>query len=105
MAAYLWQNGFDGKAPAQAQGDKTHGKDLFESRGCLACHSIGEEDQKLGGTFAANLFEGRRESQLRLHRALDLQPARTLGALLSERASRSDAGGLFEARPALSVRY
>jgi cytochrome c2 len=55
VAAYLWQNGFDGKVPTQAQGDKTHGKDLFESRGCLACHSIGEEDQKVGGTFAANL--------------------------------------------------
>ena len=55
VAAYLWQNGFDGKVPAQTQGDKGHGKELFESRGCLACHSIGEEDQKLGGTFAANL--------------------------------------------------
>src|SRR5437660_2581469 len=55
VAAYLWQNSFDGKVPAQAQGDKTHGKDLFESRGCLACHSIGEGDSKLGGTFAANL--------------------------------------------------
>jgi cytochrome c2 len=55
VAAYLWQNGFDGKAPAQSQGDKNHGKDLFESRGCLACHSIGEEDAKIGGTFAANL--------------------------------------------------
>ncbi len=55
VAAYLWQNGFDGKTPAQAQGDKTHGKELFESRGCLACHSIGEESEKLGGTFAANL--------------------------------------------------
>src|SRR5580765_6299847 len=55
VAAYLWQNGFDGKAPSQTQGDKNHGKELFESRGCLACHSIGEEDQKLGGTFAANL--------------------------------------------------
>jgi cytochrome c2 len=55
VAAYLWQNGFDGKAPAQAQGEKNHGKELFESRGCMACHSIGEEDQRLGGTFAANL--------------------------------------------------
>ena len=55
VAAYLWQNGFDGKSPAQAQGDKNHGKELFESRGCLACHSIGEEDNKIGGTFAANL--------------------------------------------------
>src|SRR5712691_11050719 len=55
VAAYLWQQGFDGKVPAQPQGDKTRGKDLFESRGCLACHSIGEEDNKVGGTFAANL--------------------------------------------------
>ena len=55
VAAYLWQNSFDGKAPAQQPGDKNHGKDLFESRGCLACHSIGEEDAKMGGTFAANL--------------------------------------------------
>ncbi|HYX30615.1 MAG TPA: c-type cytochrome [Pyrinomonadaceae bacterium] len=55
VAAYLWQNGFDGKVPTQAQGDKNHGKELFESRGCLACHSIGEEDQKIGGAFAANL--------------------------------------------------
>src|SRR6266850_1160393 len=55
VAAYLWQNSFDGKAPPQQQGDKNNGKTLFESRGCLACHSIGEEDAKMGGTFAANL--------------------------------------------------
>jgi cytochrome c2 len=55
VAAYLWQNSFDGKVPVQSQGDKAHGKELFESRGCLACHSIGEEDQRLGGTFAADL--------------------------------------------------
>src|SRR6266850_2341318 len=55
VAAYLWQNSFDGKVPAQQQGDKNNGKTLFESRGCLACHSIGEEDAKMGGTFAANL--------------------------------------------------
>jgi len=55
VAAYLWQQSFDGKVPAQQQGDKTHGKDLFESRGCLACHSIGEDTNKVGGTFAANL--------------------------------------------------
>ncbi|MGZ8847408.1 MAG: c-type cytochrome, partial [Pyrinomonadaceae bacterium] len=55
VAAYLWQNSFEGKAPPQTQGDKTKGKELFETRGCLACHSIGEESSKLGGTFAANL--------------------------------------------------
>ncbi|MFN2532286.1 MAG: c-type cytochrome, partial [Pyrinomonadaceae bacterium] len=55
IAAYLWQSGFDGEVPQQQKGDAGHGKQLFESRGCLACHSIGEEDQKVGGTFAANL--------------------------------------------------
>ena len=55
IAAYLWQDGFEGKLPEQQRGDAGHGKELFESRGCLACHSIGDEDNKLGGTFAANL--------------------------------------------------
>jgi cytochrome c551/c552 len=55
VAAYLWQNSFDGKVPTQAQGDKTKGKELFESRGCLGCHSIGQGDSTMGGVFAANL--------------------------------------------------
>ncbi|MFN2493484.1 MAG: hypothetical protein ABR501_11455, partial [Pyrinomonadaceae bacterium] len=55
ISAYLWQNSFDGKPPEQQRGDVGHGKELFETRGCLACHSIGEEDNKAGGSFAANL--------------------------------------------------
>jgi cytochrome c551/c552 len=55
IAAYLWQDSFNGKVPEQQRGDAGHGKTLFESRGCLACHSIGEGDSKIGGTFAANL--------------------------------------------------
>ncbi|MGA9997655.1 MAG: c-type cytochrome [Pyrinomonadaceae bacterium] len=57
IAAYLWQEGFDGKVPEQKkeQGNAGHGKELFESRGCLACHSIGQGDDAVGGTFAANL--------------------------------------------------
>ncbi|MEP6742086.1 MAG: c-type cytochrome, partial [bacterium] len=55
IAAYLWQDSFDGKLPEQQRGDAGHGKELFESKGCLACHSIGDEDNRLGGTFAANL--------------------------------------------------
>ena len=55
IAAYLWQESFDSKLPAQQQGDAQHGKTLFESRGCLACHSIGEGDSRIGGHFAANL--------------------------------------------------
>lgn len=55
IAAYLWQEGFDNKLPTQQQGNAGNGKQLFESRGCLACHSIGEGDNKIGGHFAANL--------------------------------------------------
>jgi len=55
IAAYLWQDGFEGQVPAQQRGDTAHGKDLFESRGCLGCHSIGDDDNRVGGTFAANL--------------------------------------------------
>ena len=55
IAAYLWQESFDSKLPTQAQGNAQHGKELFETRGCLACHSIGPDDSKMGGHFAANL--------------------------------------------------
>ncbi|HXD32475.1 MAG TPA: c-type cytochrome [Pyrinomonadaceae bacterium] len=55
ISAYLWQSSFDGKTPAQAKGDATKGKELFETKGCLACHSVGSEDSTTGGTFAANL--------------------------------------------------
>jgi cytochrome c551/c552 len=55
IAAYLWQDGFEGKVPEQQRGDAAHGKELFETRGCLGCHSIGDEANKVGGTFAANL--------------------------------------------------
>src|SRR5207245_2691507 len=39
----------------KVENSKMHGKELFETRGCLACHSIGEGDDKQGGSFAANL--------------------------------------------------
>ncbi len=55
ISAYLWQDSFTNALPAQPRGNAGHGKELFESRGCLACHSIGEGDSKMGGHFAANL--------------------------------------------------
>ena len=55
ISAYLWQSAFTDPLPKQKPGNAEHGKELFESRGCLACHSIGEGDQMMGGTFAANL--------------------------------------------------
>jgi cytochrome c2 len=59
IAAFIWQEGFDGRVPERQKGDAAHGKELFETRGCMACHSIGEGDQLVGGenaaSFAANL--------------------------------------------------
>jgi len=55
ISAYLWQSGFTDALPHQKPGNATHGKELLETRGCLACHSIGEGDDLQGGTFSANL--------------------------------------------------
>jgi cytochrome c551/c552 len=55
ISAYIWQSGFADEIPKHKPGNAAHGKELFETRGCLACHSIGEGDQLQGGTFAANL--------------------------------------------------
>lgn len=55
ISAYLWQESFDGKITEQARGNPAHGKELFETRGCLGCHSIGDAASPMGGSFAANL--------------------------------------------------
>jgi cytochrome c2 len=55
ISAFIWQSGFTDPLPKHKLGNAEHGKELFETRGCLACHSIGEGDQVRGGTFAANL--------------------------------------------------
>ncbi|HEV2396315.1 MAG TPA: hypothetical protein VGS27_05205 [Candidatus Sulfotelmatobacter sp.] len=55
ISAFIWQSGLTDPLPKHKPGNAAHGKELFESRGCLACHSIGEGDQMRGGTFAANL--------------------------------------------------
>jgi cbb3-type cytochrome oxidase cytochrome c subunit len=55
ISAYIWQSGLTDPVAKHKPGSATHGRELFESRGCLACHSIGEGAQTQGGTFAANL--------------------------------------------------
>jgi cytochrome c551/c552 len=55
ISAYIWQSALTDPLPKQKPGNADHGKELFTTRGCMACHSIGEGDQVQGGTFAANL--------------------------------------------------
>ncbi len=56
ISAFIWQQGLKGPAlDKQPKGDAAKGKDLFDSLGCLACHSIGEGSQKIGGDIADNL--------------------------------------------------
>ena len=55
IAAFIWQSGVTGDLAQQPAGDPEKGKEAFETRGCMACHSMGEGGEKQGGTFAANL--------------------------------------------------
>jgi cytochrome c2 len=56
LSAFIWQSGLTGPPPPPQQpGDTAHGKELFETRGCLGCHSMGEGNSRMGGDFAANL--------------------------------------------------
>jgi cytochrome c551/c552 len=55
ISAYLWQSGLPDVPVKRKPGNAGRGKELFETRGCLGCHSIGEGDQMQGGGFAANL--------------------------------------------------
>ena len=55
ISAYLWQSGLTDQLPKHKLGNEAHGKELFETRGCLGCHSIGEGSELEGAHFAANL--------------------------------------------------
>jgi cytochrome c551/c552 len=55
IAAFIWQSGVTGTLAKHAPGDAGRGKAAFESRGCMACHSMGEGDKAVWGHFAANL--------------------------------------------------
>jgi cytochrome c2 len=55
ISAFIWQSGVQATPPEQKTGDADRGKESFETRGCMACHSMGEGGAKQGGTFAANL--------------------------------------------------
>jgi cytochrome c551/c552 len=55
ISAFIWQSGVNATPAPQKPGDAERGKEAFETRGCMACHSMGEGTDKQGGTFSANL--------------------------------------------------
>jgi hypothetical protein len=55
VAAFIWQSGITAQVPAQAPGDPVKGKESFQTRGCMACHAVGEGSNAVGGWWAANL--------------------------------------------------
>ena len=55
ISAYLWQSGLTDQLPKHKLGNAARGRELFETRGCLGCHSIGEAVEIEGAHFAANL--------------------------------------------------
>ena len=55
ISAFIWQSGVTGPLEKHPQGNAERGKEFFETRGCMGCHSMGEGSQLDGGDFAANL--------------------------------------------------
>ena len=55
VSAFIWQSGLSGQLPKQPAGDPVKGKESFQTRGCMGCHSVGEGANAVGGWFAANL--------------------------------------------------
>ena len=55
VSAFIWQRGLSGQLPKQPAGDPVKGKESFQTRGCMGCHSVGEGANAVGGWFAANL--------------------------------------------------
>ncbi|HYE65687.1 MAG TPA: hypothetical protein VD966_08890, partial [Pyrinomonadaceae bacterium] len=48
IAAFIWQEGFQGEVPRQEKrGDAARGKQIFETIGCMACHSVGEGEARV----------------------------------------------------------
>jgi cytochrome c551/c552 len=55
ISAFLWQSALTDPLPKAPPGNAERGKQLFETRGCLGCHSITEGGERIGGDFAADL--------------------------------------------------
>ena len=76
IAAFIWQSGVQGELKTNPPGDPAKGKEAFETRGCMACHSMGEGNGQAGRYVRREPQPRRRKGQLRLPGALDSQSAR-----------------------------
>jgi cbb3-type cytochrome oxidase cytochrome c subunit len=54
ITAYLYQNSKVETYPAPPAGNAARGKDLFESAGCLGCHTLGAEDDPSDWMFRSH---------------------------------------------------
>ena len=104
ISAFIWQSGVKADLPQQKPGDPAKGKEAFETRGCMACHSMGEGAAEAGRHVQREPEQGRREGELRLHRALGAQSAPALRAVLHLREEGPDRGRLPAQGPALRLR-
>ena len=98
IGAFIWQSGVKGELPAQKPGDPEKGKEAFETRGCMACHSMGEGRPEAGRHVRRQPEPRRREGQLRLPGALGPQSAPAHRALLRVREEGPDRGRLRSAQ-------
>lgn len=61
VVAFLWQSAYGPSdlpgytLPAFQAGDAKNGQHLFETKGCLVCHSFGTGKDRIGSDYAANL--------------------------------------------------
>ncbi len=53
ISAFIWQTAFPDSIPRQTPGNAARGRQIFTTRGCLGCHSLGPNLNS--GDFAADL--------------------------------------------------
>ena len=104
ISAYIWQSAITGpELPKQTPGNAAHGKELFEERGCEACHSIGEGANLVGGDFAANLSRvGEKDNYDYLVRWI-LNPRTRTRPVFPVREEGPGSRGLRQARSAVRI--
>lgn len=98
VAAFVWQAADEAAVPVvlAGSGDTGRGKELFETRGCLACHSMGEGAARTGAEFAPNLSRlGEKTTAAWVARwVLDPSAVRRNASMPSLRLTQQEAGDI-----------